>query len=395
MLYIDQAVAFGGSLVVLGNLIHALDNERFRPIVSSELDDLKKNHIIPGSTPLYVIRRIFNYVLWDRTTKIINRFPGKWLQKFLIYTLSVTRSLVNVIYIARIMLLMLRERVDIVHVNNGMNNLEPIIAAILLRCKYVVHFHEIETPGKFQRLLIRIVPKFITISDYLENGLVSNGIPANNLVVIPNPVLLKSVSSHIVENIRNRFGIGIGDKVFGIVGRIIRWKGHVEFLHAAKIILQKVPSSKAIVIGDYSDGNISYQQLISKMAEESGFKDRIIFTGYVKDVESFYSIMDVCLHTSIEPEPFGLVITEAMAYGVPVIASDRGAPKEIISNGENGFIVNPEDTLKLAEVTIRLLLDDKLRHEIGDKGKEHVLIEYDLKKYGHEIEGIYMDMLDG
>ena len=117
-------------------------------------------------------------------------------------------------------------------------------------------------------------------------------------------------------------------------------------------------------------------------------------TGYVKDVGSIYSIMDVCVHASIEPEPFGLVIIEAMANAVPVIASDLGAPKEIITDSVNGYLVNPESSEKLAERIISLLSDDELRNRIGSKGREHVRENYQVDKYARSVEKIYSEVLE-
>ena len=100
--------------------------------------------------------------------------------------------------------------------------------------------------------------------------------------------------------------------------------------------------------------------------------------------------MDVCVHTSIEPEPFGLVITEAMLYGIPVVASDRGAPKEIVEDGLSGFLIDPEDTGKLAETIIQLLSDESLRYEIGNKGSERVKKVYNLTEFGHSLNEVYL-----
>jgi len=180
--------------------------------------------------------------------------------------------------------------------------------------------------------------------------------------------------------------------VLGIVGRIVRWKGHVEFLKAANIVMKAIPDLKLLIVGDYSDGEKAYQDRITRMVEEGEFKDRIIFTGYVKNVGEHYSLMDVCVHASIQPEPFGLVITEAMSYGVPVVASNRGAPQEIISDGLDGYLVDPEATDVFADRIFALLTNDNLRSRIAANGKERVLRDYPLESYAHEMERIYLDM---
>ena len=192
---------------------------------------------------------------------------------------------------------------------------------------------------------------------------------------------------------REQYGIEPGQHVFAIVGRIVRWKGHIEFLKAADIVFQSVPQAKGLIVGDFSDGDSRYQALITRMVDESRFSDRFIFTGYVRDVADLYSIMDVCVHASIDPEPFGLVITEAMAHGVPVVASNRGAPPEIINDGVDGFLVDPAASERLAGVIISLLSDEELRQRIGDKGRERVRKGFRLNTYARAMEKVYMEVL--
>ena len=399
ILYADQAVSFGGSIVVLGSLVSALDKQKFRAVVVGEMSESILSYHMQGNALIYVIPRIFNYSHWFKVTHVASKIRLRLFRKIFIYLLSGIKSLLNTIYIIRLCRIILKEKVDIVHVNNGLSNTEPIIAAILLGRKYVVHFHGVEKPGLVQRLLINRVHKYIVISQYLADALSENGFPRERMVVIPNPYQ----ESHALSNKNNveeknterraSYDLKQDDKVFAIVGRIVRWKGHIEFLNAAFIVLQAVPDAKALIIGDFSDGDSAYQDQIQKMIENSGFGDRIIMTGYVKDVSSMYAIMDVCVHTSIEPEPFGLVIIEAMANSVPVIASDLGAPKEIISDGTNGYIISPDLPQKIADTVIQLLKDDEQREKMGSSALQHVQQHYNDKDYARAVENIYSAVL--
>jgi len=391
VLYVDAAIAFGGSLMVVGYLVDALDKEQFCPVVVGEMEiNLLKNHI-QGNARIYYIPRLYNYVQWAKTINIINRLPTRPVRIIINYLVSLVRSLLNSVYLLRISRIIIKERIDIVHVNNGMNNFAPILAVVLLCRNFVVHFHGIEKPGFIQRLVLSRVSRFIVISEYLKECLVRNGIPENRMTVIPNPVRPEPVLQDEIEGLRKQYGITKRDRVLGIVGRIVRWKGHVEFLKAADIVMKVFPELKLLIVGNYSDGDGAYQDEITTIVERGQYKDRIIFTGYVKNVGGHYNLMDVCAHASIEPEPFGLVITEAMSYGIPIVASDRGAPREIISDGENGYLVNPEATDIFAERISRLLASGDLRHRIGMKGKERVLRDYPLDAYAHKMEQIYLD----
>ena len=393
VLFVDAAVEFGGSLRVIGVLVDALDKSRFRPVVVGEVDVNLLRDFIKGDTLIYKVPRLYNYVHWSKTLDVINQLPDGLLRKVANYLLSALRSLMNSVYLVRLARIYLKEGVDIVHVNNGLNNLTPALVSVLLGRKFVVHIHGMQNPGFIQKILINKVPKFITISGFMKLGLIENGFPEERLVVIHNPICSADVSPETIIDLRKYYSIAEDEQVLGIVGRITRWKGHIEFLKAANRVMQAVPGLKVIIVGDFS-GDSLYRDEIMQLVEASGHKDRIIFTGYVKDVERYYSVMDVCVHASIEPEPFGLVITEAMASGVAVIASDRGAPQEIITAGEDGFLVNPEDTEKLASTIIRLLGDDGLRSRIAARAKERVLRDYQADDYARAMERVYLAVLE-
>ncbi|VAW54771.1 hypothetical protein MNBD_GAMMA06-591 [hydrothermal vent metagenome] len=393
ILFVDQALSFGGSVVVLGGLVEAINKNSYRSVVVGEMDESILDYHMQGQAKIHVVRRLFNYAQWEKVTSAAKRIKPQFLFKLVIYFMSAVRSIANVIYIVRLVKIILVEKVDLVHVNNGMSNFEPVIAALLLRRRFIVHFHGVEKPGFIHKLLLNKVDRFIIISDFLYMALVENGFPKNHMTVIPNPVQKSHALSSNEKNVRKQYGLSKKDKIFAIVGRIVRWKGHIEFLNSAFLVLENLPDAKALIVGDFSDGDASYQDEIMEIIKNSGYGDRILMTGYVKDVSRIYSIMDVCVHTSIEPEPFGLVIVEAMINGVPVIASDVGAPAEIIKNKVNGYIVSPFMPTKLAAVITELLINDELRSEIGRRGRMHVQENYDIESYAHSVERVYAEVL--
>ena len=140
ILFVDQALSFGGSIVVLGSLVEAMDKDSFRPVVVGEMDESILNYHMQGQAKIYVVPRLFNYARWEKISNVLRRIKPRLLFKLIIYLLSAVRSLVNVIYIIRLVRIILKEKVDLVHVNNGMSNLEPVIAALLLNRKVYCAF---------------------------------------------------------------------------------------------------------------------------------------------------------------------------------------------------------------------------------------------------------------
>jgi len=102
-----------------------------------------------------------------------------------------------------------------------------------------------------------------------------------------------------------------------------------------------------------------------------------------------YADLDILVHASIEPEPFGLVITEAMVHGVPVIAANTGAPLEIIRHGVTGFVVDPNDTEQLTSRIVDLATDSELRRRIGERGRRDALDRFNAPSYAKRFEDLY------
>jgi glycosyltransferase involved in cell wall biosynthesis len=260
----------------------------------------------------------------------------------------------------------------------------------------VWHLHESLPPrlGKEHRRALRGVDRFIAISGFVADSARQAGIPDEKLVTIPNPCVIPTVDLAPARRAgRGEYGIDADAPVFGIVGRIVRWKGQKEFLLAAERVLTEVAESIAIIIGDAADLGADYEREIHEMVAASDHKHRILLIGYTADMLTAYAMLDVLVHASIEPEPFGLVITEAMAHRVAVVAADFGAPNEIIEDGVDGFLVDPGNTEHLAKTIIYLLNEKSERGRIVEKAWRKVKKEYDPTRFGAAVAEVYDKIL--
>jgi glycosyltransferase involved in cell wall biosynthesis len=389
VLFVDQGVSFGGSLVVAANLTRALDPGRVRCIVAAEADWKFLRHHFPATADIRQIRHGVNYQHWARVDAFASRLPTVPLQKLLRYSLAVVQLAINSVYIARLLWLVRRERVDLIHLNNGVGNPEAFLVTLLVRRPYVVHVHGVDEMSFLPRYFLRRSRHLVSISESVTSALLANGVEPARVRTVPNPVRVEQRPASARAETRARYGWPDDVPVVGIVGRIVRWKGQLEFLRAAREALVRVPRARVALVGDSADGYGGYMAEVRSFVEESGIADRVTFTGFVEDVASIYAALDVVVHASIDPEPFGLVITEAMSQGVPVIASTLGAPREIITDDRTGFLVDPSDTARLAQRIERLLVDPAERRRIGEAGREHVLRTYDLSRYASEFEEVY------
>ncbi len=395
VLIVDQATAFGGSIIVTARLVRALDTSKVESFVVSEMDTGILHKHFADSANVDVIRHPLSYADHSRIAKRFQRLPmGSWLTRPVMYAVSLVSIVTNFVYSCRLATYIVRRKIDLVHLNNGIDNTEAAMVAWLLRRQFIVHAHGLSRLGFMRRFLAGRAPCFVAVSGHIRECLIRDGIPDGKVVVLPNPSEPMNIDPEIVQVVRDRYGLQASQRVFGIFGRIVKWKGHREFMLAAAIVLSQVPHAVAFIVGDESDGDRHLSIELQDLVRRQGLQGRVIFTGYIENVSELYGIMDVVVHTSILAEPFGLVITEAMACGVPVVASNLGAPREIIDDGKDGLIVDPKDTQALAGAIVTLLRDDKQRKRMGEEGRRKVNLKYDASRYARQMEQIYHQALE-
>ncbi|MGI6388553.1 MAG: glycosyltransferase [Desulfomonilia bacterium] len=110
-----------------------------------------------------------------------------------------------------------------------------------------------------------------------------------------------------------------------------------EFILAAAKVIEANPNARAFVVGSPSDGGEEYYNEVVELTKSLGIEGHVFFTGYRKDVPALMKLMDVIVHSSITPEPFGMVVIEGMAMGKPVVATRGGGPIDIVSGRRDGF----------------------------------------------------------
>jgi glycosyltransferase involved in cell wall biosynthesis len=125
------------------------------------------------------------------------------------------------------------------------------------------------------------------------------------------------------------------------------------------------------------------------MAAELGLASAVGFTGFVDDVPAALRALDVVVHASVEPEPFGLAIAEAMACGKPVVASAAGGAAEIVSPGVDALVHRPGDSAELAERLIQLVREPELRSALGIAARVSAERRFSVSRLVGEVTPIY------
>ncbi len=200
---------------------------------------------------------------------------------------------------------------------------------------------------------IRFFDRIIPVSSSIWHMLRRYAIPADKMRVIINGIDLEEKDHYNSRKIELRRSLHINEKnyIIGVVGRLSTEKGQRYFLEAARLILRERKDVSFVIVGD---GHL--REELEEFARSLKICEQIIFTGFRQDVETFYSLFDICIMPSlIEGTPMALL--EAMAHEVCVVASDVGGIPDIINNMKNGILVQPRDSGAIARA-VNLVLDD-------------------------------------
>jgi glycosyltransferase involved in cell wall biosynthesis len=183
----------------------------------------------------------------------------------------------------------------------------------------------------------------------------------------------------------------------GMLATLARWKGHETFLQALALVARDLPGLpvRGYIIGDalyQTDGSQYSFDELKGIAERLGISSRIGFTGFVDEPASAMRALDIVVHASTMPEPFGLVIVEAMACGRAVVASEAGGASELIETGKNALGHTPGDTAQLAERITQLANDPQLRARLGAAGRATAEHRFNRTRLATELVPIYRSM---
>lgn len=386
--YFDGAVAYGGSLQVLSMLISALDREAITPslIACTPREQLKGK--FDDEAVALLLKIPLSYAVRERW---MSRFDShhKLIRKLCAYTYSAAQLLAGMPNQFRLFKHLRKARPDVLHVNNSY---VPLFVAHLLRIPVIWHIHGVPyRPSLLERNLLKKIHRFIAISRYIADSAVAAGFPASKMEVIlnPSPEFLGDAFA-VRDNLRKSYGIPPDHKVIAHVGRLVPWKGQLEFLRAFKLLLNRNPKTTALIVGDDGENiGTDYRKLLDQFAQTEGLAQNIIFTGHVGKSQQLMAGADLVVHSSIAPEPFGLVIIEAMLAETPVVASPLGAPAELIDHGRTGFLALPHQTAELA-TAMEAALAAPTAEIIARNAIVHGRAAFSIRSFACKVRQIYM-----
>jgi glycosyltransferase involved in cell wall biosynthesis len=201
-----------------------------------------------------------------------------------------------------------------------------------------------------------------------------------------------------MPNRRFHQALGISEDipVVGIMARLGPWKGQKEFLAMASLLTQSGSKARFVIIGGEvydSQRDRAYGMELKTLAEKLGIADRVYFAGFELDPVLAISGLDVLVHASLKPEPFGRVILEAMACKVSVVATNAGGIPEMIEDESSGYLYAPGDSDAMAMAVQKLLVDPSLRQGFAQSAHDRFLARFTAEHYIHGNVELYRDLL--
>jgi glycosyltransferase involved in cell wall biosynthesis len=182
-----------------------------------------------------------------------------------------------------------------------------------------------------------------------------------------------------------------GAITFGMLGRLAPWKGQDLFLRSFAAAFPD-GAERAVVVGTAMFGEQSYERGLVELVTELGLAGRVEFRGFREDIWRELAGFDVLVHASVIPEPFGQVVLEGMAAGLPVLAADEGGPAEIIADGKNGRLFRSGESASLAAAMRALRDDPGERRRIAEAARRSIAA-YHPDAVGERLERVYAEVL--
>lgn len=248
-------------------------------------------------------------------------------------------------------------------------------------------------PGRFinKKINEHYADRIIAISPAAAENLTEGGISPDIIDIMMNGVEpVKRLPDEEVWDLKEDFGIGPENFTVGIIARIEDYKGHMDILQAVKNIVDTGRKIKLIIAGSGS-----YEREVKDRIKELGLENNVVFMGFVSDVASILSIIDLQLNASWGTETSSLSILEGFSMGIPAVVSDYGGNPCLVEDGVNGLIFKRRDPDDLTRCILKIMDSEELLDEMGKKALEVYKAKFTGEIFASNIEKIYVKTLKG
>ncbi len=378
VLFFDHTAAMSGGEIALLQLLETIDRSMIDPVVvlgaEGPLADKLRPHTEVHVLPIDVS---------------VNQARKDALGAASMLRMGVVWSMIA--YIWTLAGFMRRNTIQLVHTNSLKSDVLGGLAARLAGRPVVWHVRDRIAPDY---LPAKVVTAFRWLCGRLPDALIANSRATAATIAgtrkpvyvvhdgVPAQLFGRRSDAHQNSNQAVQY--------VGIVGRISPWKGQDIFLRAAQLVRRAHPSVRFRIIGAALFAEAEFEAKLRALVRELGLEDAVEFRGFCADVPAEIAALTVCVHASTRAEPFGQVIIEAMAAGVPVVATNGGGVPEIVEHGLTGMLVAMGDAEAMAEAIAALLADPQMAGAMALEGKRHVEDHFSIGATAAKVQEVLL-----
>ena len=385
ILFIHQSAELYGSDKTMLYFLSELDKTKYFPVIVLPFDgplkiELEKNHIKVVIAPvLKLYRKMFtpkNVITFFREYKegvaVLDKLNKEHDFK-LVYTHTLA-ALIGIIFAKK------RKIKHLWHVQEIIAKPKIFNLAfkklLSLNCNHKVIYDSIATMNFWIKNNTKLTSKSMAVW---------NGIEVNNIQTFKD--------EDMAEIRENYFKSNKVEIIIALVGRINSWKGQQLLLTAFNILSKTNQNIKLVFLGSAPPNQEIFEIDLKNKIKEYNLEEKVIVIPFQKDITRFWNSIDIAVVPSTEPEPFGMVVIEAMLAKKPVVASNHGGPTEIVIDNETGFLFESNNEILLANAIQKLVDNPNLRNSFGEKGYQRVLNTFSLESHVNHFEKIFYEML--
>ena len=373
--YLDHCAQLSGAEIALVRLLEALPDVDAQ-VLLAESGPLQPRLTAAGA---HVVVRPLDEGVRDLSRDRVQpaRVPGRALVALVCHVLALAGELRRV-------------KPDLIHTNSLKAALYGGVAGRLAGVPVVWHARDRIAEDYLPRPAVRLVRAAVA---WLPDAVIANSQATADTLRLrrrPVDVIGDPYAPTRTPAVKRAGSDGL---VVGMVGRLAPWKGQDVFLRAFAAA-RPDGVDRAVLLGSAMFGESAFEVELRRLVDELGLRSRVELRGFVPDVEAALGEFDVLVHASVTPEPFGQVLVEGMAAGLPVLASGAGGAAEIIHDGVDGLLHAPGDVTALAKQLDQVLSSADLRARLGAAGRERAA-DFAPDRIGPQVMAAYQRVLAG
>ena len=357
------STAHGGSSTSLIDVVTNLDSARYRPIVMCPTEGELPTRLRDVGIPVLV--------------RGIHRPTREEFDRFLLEVALHWRWLRS-------------EGIALVHCNTSASRRSIVQAAVSAGIPYVQHVRNVVRDPQ-SSYAYHVAQRIVCNSDSSAAVFRSDVSFRAKTMTLYNAVDLSRYDTDR-DTRREELAISASRPVIGFVGQIVPRKGVTTLIAAMPEVIARVPEALLVVVGCAPPDELEYEAECVRLTNSLGLGGHVRFVGYRRDVPAFMRTFDV-FALPTRSEPFGKVIIEAMAAGCPVVASNVGGIPEIVTSGDLGTLISPDDPAALSAALLSYLTDARRHREVADRAASSVHARFGMDTMLQRLQSLYDDVL--